>query len=134
MTPQREEALMFIELAERDCRAFRVLAASPEVDLATTGFHAQQAVEKALKALLIDHGVEFRRTHDLQLLADLIAEDLSLPLPVSDASLRRLTPFAVEVRYQLVEAMNIERDEIAGLMNVVVNWARETIDSRSPEA
>jgi HEPN domain-containing protein len=98
------------------------------------GFHAQQAVEKALKALLIDHGVEFRRTHDLQTLADRLSSDLGLQLPVSEAQLRRLIPFAVEARYQFVEDLMIAREELAGVMNVLLDWACATINSRSMES
>jgi HEPN domain-containing protein len=112
MTPQREEALKFLELAEQDRVAFRILAASTESSLAVVGFHAQQAVEKALKAVLIDRGVEFRRTHDLQTLADTLASDLGLQLPVPEAQLRRLIPFAVEARYQVIEDLIIGREEL----------------------
>ncbi len=134
MTPLREEALKFIGLAEQDRVAFRILAASTESSLSVVGFHAQQAVEKALKAVLIDHGVEFRRTHDLQTLADRLSSDLGLQLPVSEAQLRRLIPFAVEARYQFVEDLMIAREELAGVMNVLLDWACATINSRSMES
>ena len=51
-------------MAERDLRVAQVIVAAdlPSYD---ASFHAQQAVEKALKALLTRHQVEFRRTHDL---------------------------------------------------------------------
>lgn len=127
MTPRHEEALKFIEIAERDRRAFRVLAASPDVDFVVAGFHAQQAVEKALKAVLIDGGIEFKRTHDLQLLADCIVNDLALSLPVIDADLRLLTPFAVEARYQTAENLAMQHDEIAGLIDAVLEWARKAV-------
>lgn len=133
MTPQREEALRYLKLAERDRTAYGVLAAAAGVDVAIAGFHAQQAVEKALKAVLIDRGVEFRRTHDLQVLADRLANDLQLLLPVSDADLRRLAPFAVEARYQIMGDIMAAPDEIAGLMNTLVDWAIDTIDGHRSE-
>jgi HEPN domain-containing protein len=133
MTPQREEALKFLELAEQDRVAFRILAASTESSLAVVGFHAQQAVEKALKAVLIDHGVEFRRTHDLQTLADRLTGDLGLQLPVPEAQLRRLIPFAVEARYQVIEDLMIGRKELANTMNVLLDWAYTTVTGRSLE-
>lgn len=133
MTPQREEALKFLELAEQDRVAFRILAASTESSLAVVGFHAQQAVEKALKAVLIDRGVEFRRTHDLQTLADTLASDLGLQLPVPEAQLRRLIPFAVEARYQVIEDLIIGREELANAMNVLLDWAYATVIGRSLE-
>jgi HEPN domain-containing protein len=133
MTPQREEALKFLELAEQDRVAFRILAASTESSLAVVGFHAQQAVEKALKAVLIDRGVEFRRTHDLQTLADTLTSDLGLQLPVHEAQLRRLIPFAVEARYQVIEDLIIGREELANAMNVLLDWAYATVTGRSLE-
>ena len=35
-------------------------------------FHAQQAAEKALKAVLIERAVRFPRTHDLEALTELV--------------------------------------------------------------
>ncbi len=133
MTPQREEALKFPELAEQDRVAFRILAASTESSLAVVGFHAQQAVEKALKAVLIDRGVEFRRTHDLQTLADTLTSDLGLQLPVPEAQLRRLIPFAVEARYQVIEDLIIGREELANAMNMLLDWAYATVTGRPLE-
>jgi HEPN domain-containing protein len=37
---------------------------------AVVGFHAQQAVEKALKAAIVVSGGELRRTHDLRFLIE----------------------------------------------------------------
>lgn len=34
------------------------------------GFHAQQTVEKAVKAVLVLHGIAFPRSHDLDFLLD----------------------------------------------------------------
>lgn len=134
MTPLREEALKRIELAERDRRAFHVLAAAPEIDRAVAGFHAQQAVEKALKAVLVGHGIEFRRTHDLQLLADRLVGDLGMQLSVPETELRRLTPFAVEARHQLADDLMIGRDEVVSLMNAALDWARNAVSVDSPRA
>ena len=61
-------------------------------------FHAQQCVEKYLKAWLVHQEVDFPRTHDLEALAK-----QCLPsLPDLDAlmdELRFLTSYAVEIRY-----------------------------------
>jgi HEPN domain-containing protein len=37
----------------------------------TVAFHCQQAVEKYVKAILVRHRVEFRKTHDIGQLLDL---------------------------------------------------------------
>jgi HEPN domain-containing protein len=98
MSPQLEEARRLLRLAHRDRTAFAALAAAPEVALAVACFHAQQAVEKALKAVLCLHGVGYRRTHDLEELAGALA-DIGAVVPASADDLRRLTPYAVEFRY-----------------------------------
>jgi len=61
-------------------------------------FHAQQAVEKALKAFLTWHGHAFRKTHNLVELG----EACSLIDPTLEALLRRaspLTEYAWKFRY-----------------------------------
>lgn len=60
-------------------------------------FHAQQAVEKAIKASLIFLGVGFRKTHDLEALSALLPEGWSLR--ERPAVLAELTIWAVEPRY-----------------------------------
>jgi HEPN domain-containing protein len=61
-------------------------------------FHAQQAAEKALKAALVWHQVDFPKTHDLGRLSDLLRSAVAqLPVPITQAI--ALTPYGVEVRY-----------------------------------
>jgi HEPN domain-containing protein len=65
------------------------------------GFHAQQAVEKLLKALISARSVKFELTHDLvRLTTDL--EDLGEALPAAPLPLSELNDFAVEYRYDLL--------------------------------
>lgn len=61
-------------------------------------FHAQQAAEKSLKALLVVRQVEFPKTHDIERLLDLVAVgDEHLAEALADVA--ELTPFGVEYRY-----------------------------------
>jgi HEPN domain-containing protein len=64
----------------------------------TPCFHAQQAIEKALKALLTAHQIPFPRTHDLLRILDLV-----LPLmPDLDRDRERfadMDTYAVDIRY-----------------------------------
>jgi HEPN domain-containing protein len=39
--------------------------------------HCQQAIEKVLKAALVERGIRFRKTHDLPELADLLGLDIA---------------------------------------------------------
>jgi HEPN domain-containing protein len=57
------------------------------------GFHAQQAIEKALKVALVLADIDFPRSHDLLELTDIAADnDVSVPDSVEQA--RWLTPWA----------------------------------------
>jgi HEPN domain-containing protein len=60
-------------------------------------FHAQRAAEKALKAVLVCHGVRVPRSHDLAYLAAMLPVDVSMPVVLVD--LPALTKYAVQQRY-----------------------------------
>ena len=70
----------------------------PHVYLEDLCFDAQQAAEKAIKAVLLKRGVRFPFIHDLGDLLDLVHKaGGSVPRSVRDAG--RLTRFAVVTRY-----------------------------------
>jgi HEPN domain-containing protein len=65
-------------------------------------FHAQQAVEKALKAVLAAADAPIPRTHNLEDLMALVAlTDPASALATSREEVTDLTPFAVELRYDI---------------------------------
>lgn len=64
------------------------------------GFHAQQAVEKLLKAALSAAGVHYTRTHRIAELLDLLRSN-GTAVPQRFEESRHLTPFAVEFRYDV---------------------------------
>jgi HEPN domain-containing protein len=69
----------------------------PEGGMYEPCFHAQQAVEKSLKAVLLKHEIEFPFTHNLQLLSDLLPQDIELPDSLRDVV--ELNVYAVLTRY-----------------------------------
>jgi HEPN domain-containing protein len=92
------------------------------------GFHAQQAVEKALKSVVVALGLEIPRSHDLVLLIRLL--DLaggSLPDVVLDAGW--LNPWAVSMRYDEVESA-LDRDRAVQVADEVLRWAQQAVASR----
>ena len=60
-------------------------------------FHAQQAAEKALKAVLVANGVRFPKTHDLAFLMESLPTTVSVPPPL--INLPALNQYAVQQRY-----------------------------------
>lgn len=60
-------------------------------------FHAQQCVEKYIKAAIVRQGLEVPKTHDIERLANLTASQVEVSL--SPAEMRLLAGYAVEQRY-----------------------------------
>jgi HEPN domain-containing protein len=94
----REHAELLLRKATQDEYLLDRMLDDPHAPPELFGFHAQQAIEKLLKALLSDLRVSYPRTHRLIDLMDL-AVGAGYPLPEDLAELRHLTPFAVEFRY-----------------------------------
>ena len=124
MKPQLEEAAAMLRLADRDIAALLVLCHSEEVHLSIICFHAQQAIEKCFKAALFCHFIEFRRTHDLQRLADLLSER-GVQAPLSPDQLAALNSCAVLLRYDdaEIEMENVNRTELIQMVNTARAWA-----------
>ena len=122
MKPHIEEALLSLRLADRDIKAFEVLSNDLEVHLSVACFHAQQAVEKSLKAVLFGHKIEFGPTHDLVKLTQLL-RSRGIVVPVSDSQLRRLNPFAVAFRYDDADIETTAQEDAANLVTITRAWA-----------
>lgn len=98
MNKSREHARLLMEKAAEDLYVLRRLIGDPEAPDAAIGFHAQQAVEKMLKAVLTGQAVPYSRTHDLAALLDLLERSGTGSPPDADC-LPGLTPYAAEFRY-----------------------------------
>lgn len=94
-------------------------------------FDAQQAAEKAIKAVLLHLGVRFPYVHDLvELLAIVEKSGASVPDPVRKAG--RLTRFAIVTRYPgLAEPVNRgEYKKAVKAAEEVVRWAEKQVKSK----
>ncbi len=91
-------------------------------------FNAQQAAEKAIKAVMITRNIEFPFVHDLaRLLSLLIEEKKSIPSAISRASV--LTKYATITRYpgDIRPVTEAEYREAIAIAEAVVHWAEEQI-------
>ena len=91
-------------------------------------FHAQQAAEKAIKAVYVRYDIIFRYIHDLdELLAGLEREGVKIPQGVKDAG--TLTNYAWEARYPGVSepVTEVEYREAIAIAENVVKWAQGKI-------
>ena len=88
----------WLKKADLDLQAARLLCAGELDDYFVSGFHAQQAVEKYIKAFLVHHRIEFPKTHDIGRLRQLVARrDATLAERLERADV--LTPYGVDMRY-----------------------------------
>ena len=124
--PQRDShdhALLLLSKARADKLVLDKLAGDSEIADDVIGFHAQQAVEKLLKAVLANRDVEYPRVHDIDRLVDLLeAHDGSLPPQARQ--LDELTPWATQLRYD--DPLGIERLDRQGaqrFVDAVLEWA-----------
>ncbi|MFH1869760.1 MAG: HEPN domain-containing protein [Pseudomonadota bacterium] len=125
MTPFIEEAERLLRLARRDYQTCTILGSHPEAQIAPICFHAQQCVEKALKAGLTANQVYFRYTHDLAELINLLTGAGIAP-PFTAQELQRLTPFAVELRYDEGIPL-LTREEADQLATRTLAWAEALV-------
>ncbi len=90
-------------------------------------FHAQQAAEKALKAVLIAKGVPPPKTHNIRTLLDLLPQEVIAPQEIEDAA--SLTDYAVTSRYpgDFESVDEEEYEETVRLAETVVLWAKRII-------
>jgi HEPN domain-containing protein len=127
MTPQHEEALRALRLADRDIAVFERIKDAPDIHVSMAYFHAQQAVEKSLKAVLYEKHVDFRRTHDLAELAALLHR-AGHPPPCADVELLKLNPYGVAFRYDDQDIELLTRVEVARIVRAIRGWAAALVD------
>ena len=114
----------WLEKALSDLRASRILF--KEGLLEESAFHSQQAVEKALKAILVSLRVKPPRTHSIEHLLALLEEHINVSWAYEE-DLPALTYYAVEIRYPAPPVSMEEVAEALELAGKTVDWARKKL-------
>lgn len=129
---QVEYAELLLRRAKGNLTACRVLADDTEIDDNIVGFHAQQAVEKALKVALVLQGADLPLSHDLNFLVRRVREaGVEPPEELSDA--QWLTPWAAELRYD--ESIALDRPAALVVAESAVSWAESLLaEASAPES
>jgi HEPN domain-containing protein len=123
-----ELAALLARKATEDAVALREFAANSEIADTVLGFHAQQAIEKWLKAVLAHQAVDFEYTHDLRHLIALV-EDAGVNFPFDTPAVVRLTEYAVPLRYdELLDAALLDREVAVKLVAEVGDWADKLLE------
>lgn len=121
-------AKKFLRKADQDMTVLEKWRQDPDIAGEILGFHAQQAAEKMLKAILSYKGIEVPLTHRSADLIDL-GKDHGIVLTERLEDIRFLTPFAVEFRYDLYEEDEepVDFEEIFALLKELRKWAKTII-------
>jgi HEPN domain-containing protein len=91
------EAKRWLQYAREDLSAAELILQNPTIAHRHVCWLAQQGTEKAIKGALIYSQIDFRRTHDLDVLLNLLPADFDIRQKFAD--LAELTEWAVESRY-----------------------------------
>jgi HEPN domain-containing protein len=123
-------AAILARKATEDAVALSEFEANSNIADSILGFHAQQAIEKWLKAVLADKGIDFEYTHDLHRLIELV-EELGITFPFLTGEIVMYTEFAVPLRYEdLLDAEPLDRGAAVSLIDEVEAWARGLLDQK----
>jgi HEPN domain-containing protein len=131
MPPKRRPAddpLEWLNRARSNLARAKADIRLPHVYLEDLCFDAQQAAEKAIKAVLLSLGVRFPFHHDLSELLELVQKTgKSIPKSVREAG--RLTRFAVVTRYPGVTEPLARKDykRAVRIAEQVFRWAEKLI-------
>ncbi len=88
----------WVQKAENDLlNAAQVLKLAKRIPVDTVCYHAQQCVEKYVKALLINRDLDFPKTHNIAVLIKLLPPNARPDIPLADQD--RLTEYATTTRY-----------------------------------
>jgi HEPN domain-containing protein len=119
----RDLAQVLARKAKGDAKVARKLAPDFEIDDEAIGFHAQQAIEKWLKAVMALEGLKESRIHDLGRLLEILGE-AGVDLPPGADRLDDLSIYAVPLRYaDLLDAEPLDREATMRLLEEVSQWA-----------
>lgn len=128
-----DEARQLLAAANKDWRALDGMTDTEVFADEIFGFHAQQAVEKALKAWLCSLDIEYPHTHDISLLLRMIENGGHNVEPLFD--LIMFNPYAVQYRYDAFDDYGeaLDRSVVSVRVGEVLRLIEETIQIHRPK-
>ncbi|PKN76910.1 MAG: DNA-binding protein [Deltaproteobacteria bacterium HGW-Deltaproteobacteria-10] len=96
--PKAEVVRLWIKKADHDLQNIANNLSAIDIPTDTLCFHAQQAIEKIFKGLLVAHGMPISKTHDLsKLLTDI--SQIAPELLAYEDELEEISEYSVSARY-----------------------------------
>ena len=115
--------------ARADASAARLLATHEDQDDGIIGFHAQQACEKALKAVLAVAAEDIPLSHNLGYLHELVSVAVE-DVPDAVADVAWLNPWAVAMRYEDAGSQ-LDREAAVAAAAATAEWATTVVAGHS---
>lgn len=122
MLPEPGSAEDWLRYARSDL-AVAQRSRAPDVLRETLCFHAQQAIEKSIKAVLVHHRIASPKTHSIARLIDLLPPSVCGPPAPLDSD--QLTAYATALRYP-AQGEPVTEDEFCRALHAakaVLSWA-----------
>ena len=126
MRPEPGSPADWLEDAESDLAPAESTSERP-VRRSHRCFHAQQAAEKAIKAVLVSRGADPPKMHNLGALLDLLPPEVALPSAAEEVA--DLSRYATVTRYP-GSYEQITEEHFGGALRLaksVVEWARDVV-------
>ena len=130
LQPEFEVALILLKKAQQDLVVVQKWLADTDISDEIIGFHAQQSMEKSLKAVLSHQTIDYPRTHNLRLLIDFCRNN-DIQVPSEFSQIDFFNRFAVQWRYDLFPSTTetaLDRETAYGLAHRVWVWANELVN------
>ena len=123
----RDHALLLLEMAGKDHKALANMQDAELFEEEIFGFHAQQVIEKVLKAWIASLGLTYPKSHDVSVLITILGDagvDLSRFPDLEDYSI-----YAVQYRYEAYDATeeNLDRAGTVTTTGVLIEHVRGVI-------
>lgn len=122
-----DHAQLLMEKAAGDEKILFRLIDEDDIPDDGLGFHAQQAVEKMITAVLAHNEVSYERTHNIAYLLSLL-DEASIPKPDRADDLPNLSPWAAELRYSRRPEDVPNRPEMRSLVEQTKAWAEGQLE------
>ena len=132
MATNGDLARRLLAAAENDELMARSVLSVPGVTDAGLGMLCQQAVEKAIKAVLSVKETKFPFIHDLEKLSE-FAKDSGIDLPATLNGIKALTPFALDERYGAETPIGLDRDQALQWAAAAIAWAHGIVPPPEPD-
>jgi HEPN domain-containing protein len=129
-----EHAENMLVMSKKDCNALHGMMVNTDYfSDEIFGFHAQQAVEKAAKALLDIFSIEYKKIHDIGELFNLVIQNGN-DIPLEFLDLQDLTEYAVDLRYDSFELDNesLDRKIILGKVSGFIDYVQKLLNKFKP--